>query len=571
MSIYLGSTSISNAYLGSSAVSAIYLGSNQIWTSGPPFNPTSIIIGGLGGLTPAYTQANLETALVNETITSFTSQSGTIYADSSTQYSMSAAAFSSNTNITSYRDASGCVGLGTSLASGFGSFRAATNLTLVSLPSASLIGANTFLNCTALVSASLLGSAGIGAGAFDGCTNLSYVSIPSASTIGQNAFRNTLSLRNISLPIATSIGTTAFQQSYFLSGSFPNVTTLGANAFFNAFSASYINLSGLTALNAFDFTPFSGIGSALVNNIEYGFPKRTGTIIVPSSYLTLNAGSPPDGLSLVRGYPRNYYIDYVMSNNVFIGGCAADLSQAELAANCWQGSRILTYTQAGSDVNVTTDFSYDVRISGFENFTTMTSYIDGGRCLSLQNRAFFGCSALVTASFARATTVNELAFSGSTALKKINIPAVTSIRNFAFAGCSLLTMPDLQSTTTIGNYAFMSCSSLPSNNNIYIANLQTIGTGAFASASLNNLFTPNVTSVGAKAFENCHNLTYIELPGLVGANALGGSPSDNGVFTNVPSNGQITVPSYLEQSNNGGLDGDLDYLQNTKNWFISYI
>lgn len=570
MSIYLGSTTISNAYLGTSAVSAIYLGSNQVWTSGPPLTPTSIIIGGLGGLTPAYTQANLEAALTNETITSFTSQSGNIYADSSTPYSMSIVAFLNNTNITSYRDGGGCVKVGAS--SGPGAFNGANKLTLVSLPSASYVGINSFSNCVLLVSASLPKATELAPNAFYNCTSLSYINFPSASVIGGSAFRDTFSLRNINLPAATTVGSTAFQDSYFISASLPSLTTLALNTFYNTFSASYLDLSGLTNPTAFDNEVFIGMGYALQSNLQYGYPNTTGTVIVPSYYLTSNAGSPSVNLSYLRVYPRNYKIDYVKSNYVFIGGCAADTSQGELSNYCWQGSTITSYATSGPNIYVSSSTDYNTTTSAFEQFTTMTSYIDGGRCINIGNRSFWNCLALVTASFAKATTVGEYAFSGS-ALRKINIPAVTSIGNYAFAGCSVLTTPDLAAINTIGNYTFMSCSGFTGDASqiVRLPTLTTIGTGAYASSSIPGIQANKVTSVGAKAFENCYNLTYIQLTGLVGNNALGGSPTNNGVFTDVPNNGNITVPSYLEQSNNGGLDGDIDYLQNTKNWNVIYV
>lgn len=94
---------------------------------------------------------------------------------------------------------------------------------------------------------------------------------------------------------------------------------------------------------------------------------------------------------------------------------------------------------------------------------------------------------------------------------------VDSIGSSAFANCSKLAITSLsQSITTIGGYAFQNCyylalTSLPSN-------LTYIGKSAFVNCSrlraitfTNNAENPGIT-IESNAFQNCTNLTTINVP-----------------------------------------------------------
>ena len=66
--------------------------------------------------------------------------------------------------------------------------------------------------------------------------------------------------------------------------------------------------------------------------------------------------------------------------------------------------------------------------------------------------------------------------------------------------------------TKIGDYAFRACSSLASVN---VANVTSIGVGAFESSNIKTIIAPLCTTLGNTAIYNCRSLTTLDVPRLV--------------------------------------------------------
>ena len=103
----------------------------------------------------------------------------------------------------------------------------------------------------------------------------------------------------------------------------------------------------------------------------------------------------------------------------------------------------------------------------------------------------------------------------------IFIPEVTTINNCAFANCTKLQGALLKEVITIGNQAFENCINITQINSdkygekeiFNMPNVQTIGEKAFAELTeLSLIRLPGtLTSIGAQAFNNCNNLTQLEI------------------------------------------------------------
>jgi len=237
-------------------------------------------------------------------------------------------------------------------------------------------------------------------------------------------------------------------------------------------------------------------------------------------------------------------------NTFKIGGLGGTLTSASLASKL-TGVTLTYFVSQSGYIYVSSSTNYTINSSAFLLSASLTSYIDGGRCTSINSNAF-NFSGIVSASFPNATTIGSSAFKDS-AIQYLDFPKVTNISSDAFSGTAItsVTEANFPSASTIGVNAFIDCASLVSAS---FLRATTVGSYAFAQFA---------APPGA--------LSYVYLPSLSGPNALGGSTGDDSVFLDVATGGQIYVPSYYSQSNAGGLDGDLSYLSSSLNWTINWL
>lgn len=95
---------------------------------------------------------------------------------------------------------------------------------------------------------------------------------------------------------------------------------------------------------------------------------------------------------------------------------------------------------------------------------------------SIDNNAFYSCSALTTVDIPNATSVGISAFMNCPALTTVDLLNATSIGYSAFSGCSGLITIDLPNATSIDNATFQGCSALTS---VDFSNIASIGAYAF--------------------------------------------------------------------------------------------
>lgn len=148
----------------------------------------------------------------------------------------------------------------------------------------------------------------------------------------------------------------------------------------------------------------------------------------------------------------------------------ADAAIASICANAWGGGLQLTYTQALTVTDLSTNFRDNSSISSFDELKYFSS---------LQ-------------------TVGYAAFRSCTKLTAITLPdSITSLSDYAFYRCSSLPSIDLNNVVTIGQHALRNCNSLQYVN---APNLITIGASGIRETNLKTLNAPNLSSIGEYAF-----------------------------------------------------------------------
>ena len=118
------------------------------------------------------------------------------------------------------------------------------------------------------------------------------------------------------------------------------------------------------------------------------------------------------------------------------------------------------------------------------------------------------------------TYVFQQAFDGCSSIKSVTLGRVTSIPEYAFNNCLSLERVNvlLYDLTSIGQNAFYNCPALKKVNSptlgdyVYIGNVTSIGTSAFANSGVERVEAGQAQQIGASAFANCPNLWRIEVP-----------------------------------------------------------
>lgn len=159
----------------------------------------------------------------------------------------------------------------------------------------------------------------------------------------------------------------------------------------------------------------------------------------------------------------------------------------------YNNSTIATVTDSATLKTKGTWLPYDIVVRDVAEDSCAIAFIDrtissipssiATSVTSIGDYAFYGCSALTTASFPTATSIGSNAFRYCSALTTASFPNITSIGHYAFHGCSSLATASFPNVTRIGNYAFQLCSKLSS---LYFMGsmVASLGAGAFFSTPM---------------------------------------------------------------------------------------
>ncbi len=417
---------------------------------------------------------------------------------------------------------------------GANAFDNSTQLKSVNLGSIVTIGTKAFKDCTALTTFTWSEKlTTIGDSAFIGCSGLTALSLPaSLDTISNYAFANCTKLTDIVVPKSvTSIGKYAFTGCTSLTTvTLPEkLTYLGGRAFENCTALTTVTVN------------CTNLGNVANNyNNSYGQPFE-------------NAGTAGDGITVTfaEGCTR-VPAQLFQAENINLVSVILGKDVVEIGEKAFDNCKALTTVNLGNVVTIGTN--------AFKDCAKLTTFTWSEKLTTIGDSAFVNCTGLTTLTLpASVTGLGNYAFSGCTSLTGIDLPkGLTSIGKYAFTNCSALTTITLpEKLTYLGGRAFENCTALTAvtvnstnladvannYNNSYgqpFENAGTAGDGITATftesctrvpaqlfqAENNNLTSVilknGVTDIGEKAFDNCKQLTTVNLGSVVtiGTNAF---------------------------------------------------
>ena len=391
-------------------------------------------------------------------------------------------------------------------------------LTTINLPnSLTNIGNSAFNYCVKLTSIDLPNSLqNIDNSAFANCISLTSIEIPQgATTIGYQAFYNCESLTAVTIPDSvTDIGGEVFKESpkvtiYGVTGSpaetYANNKSIPfiGSAFFTVSSFTAVKTSGqtvnteilLTAAGADGTTPY-----------EYKFYYQLGadTTTIQNWSATASATFKPAAAGLytlwvdIKDKAGKTASRSISDFKVIPAATEDGFETAAIAG----GVRITRYTGSGTEVAI-------------------PATLGGEKVLEIGDGAFSNCTSLATISLPEGLLrIGSWSFENCGSLNSISIPtSVTSIGEAAFLRCynlNSIALPD--GVSSIGNDVFLGTgiTSLVIPAGMTSISSQLLGANNhYNSHEYNSLVSislpKTITSIDATAFDNCQNLTAINV------------------------------------------------------------
>lgn len=325
----------------------------------------------------------------------------------------------------------------------------------------------------------------IGIHAFDSCANLSSVKLPNdLYTVGQYAFYKCLSLRSISLPkhVAT-IAEGAFAYSSVNSIKIPNKDAYIADDSLiigkNTYDSDLV-IKGYSGSTAETFASEHSIKFELIDpdseDTEEPVPDLTEEQIAANSL----KGTWSNGTWQVSGNTLTIYGEGEMNNNIAVDYNGKVQTFGELVREK-ETTRII--------IN-----------NGVTSIPDKFMYIDEDTRVESLNRVCLADSI---------SSIGDYAFA-NTNVNFVTNEYLYNLLKYSGSGFNCQYFPS--NITHIGKYAFANCSCLY-DKVILPLDLTEICEGAFYNTNITYVFAfGKIQSIGKKAFTNCKQLTYLEVP-----------------------------------------------------------
>lgn len=502
--------------------------------------------------------------------------------------------FSGNTTITSF-DELGKFGI-TSLANATsgtikGIFQKCINLVSVDLSKITIIGHNSFSQCTLFAgdgngNLSIPNLTSIGDNSFGGqdastCTGLKRVlnlgnitEIPSSGNTSGGTFRNQINLTDVNLPSTlTTIGIYAFYNCTSLENiNIPeSIITIGNSAFANCTSLTTINLPETVTT----------IGNRIFNNC-------TSLVIDDLSLPNLTSiGSYAFYNTKIKKVSNLGNITAIY-NNTF-GNCTSLIEFTDPINNCTYESNCFNNCTSLTKINIsdnekwfrntfTSDVANPIRYA--KNFYINDELVDTMKVPSdlttIGNYVLQNWNG-TTVDFGDSTieTIGSYAFKNCTNLTNCNIPqSVKTINDRAFQGCTSLEFDtlNLPNLTSIGSYALdgvkirklviTSLVNLPTNSGtlgakstlqevVLSSKCTTLPYAAFYGyTNLNTINLSLITTFNSYCLKNTGLTGTLSIPSATGT--LGVAAFYGTKITNIANLGSITQLGSIEWANGNG-------------------
>ena len=141
---------------------------------------------------------------------------------------------------------------------------------------------------------------------------------------------------------------------------------------------------------------------------------------------------------------------------------------------------------------------------------------DGSELQTIQQYAFYQCTALENADFSKCTSLNSIgshSFYGCSSLSTVILPnSLLSIEDCCFSNCGLTAMTIPESVNKIGKELFKSNSKLTSVIFEGDSNITKFPDSTFRDTNISSIIIPRlVTTIGGNAFESTSSLSKIEV------------------------------------------------------------
>ncbi len=453
----------------------------------------------------------------------------------------------------------------------------------------SIIGKSAFNNCTNLQTVTMLGEADvIGESAFEKCTSLKALPVKTCAVVKQSAFEGCTALTDVDLTVTgwtdyllSSGGLSLEAENDYKVTGLPNLykeslpafghevfrgctglktasidgVSYGSGIFYGCTSlvSAYVALEGYALTPSFLFYGCTSLTDLRDTNFS------TINVVSESTFQNCSALPKVNELNAV-----------IIEKNAFKGCtvlesiCSGDISAEDYGASCFADCKNLS-----QKVNSTAS---TVGASAFANSGITSLYIEGtvGNTAVFGSKAFSGCADLVSAEiiipegieysvgselFSNCTSLKSCKYTGTeipvsmflncSVLTDLDLSNAMNVRKGAFKNCtSLVTIVGMKPLVSIEGEAFANCSSIletySNSDTTFSGDSQYIGCESIRTAQVyalsKNMFkdcdllntvtlSDDITSIPQGAFQNCYNLSSINLGNIktFGTSSMAGS------------------------------------------------
>lgn len=335
-----------------------------------------------------------------------------------------------------------------------------------------------------------------------------------------------LNLNNVSVVNYNGIGANTIPNNTFANNTLlttfvlpQNITTIEANAFSGCTSVTAINFpASLVNIDATSFRNFGGLFSVDTNNAKFSTNNgilynkpQTELIQCPISV----AGSPalPVSLTTIKAYA-------FLNCSKITGIVISNTNTLTVEDHAFWGCSALNSfdTRAATTIIGTSSFENCTKLSVFKASNMKTG-----------SRSFLNCTGLTNLD----TSIIELnnnSFYNCVALSSVKLTTpMTTIPDGAFYACRSLTSVDLPASVNgLGSSAFAACSKLVTLSATSVA----LGVSAFSGCSSLKNIEGIITAIGNSTFVGCSKLESINVSSTI--TTIGG----------MAFNGCITLPNF---------------------------
>ena len=480
--------------------------------------------------------------------------------------SVSASAFSGNSDITS-------VSFGKYVTTiGAGAFKGCTSLKSVSAAVCTYVEDEAFSDCTSLTTVTFPDVLTIASKAFSGCSSLIKASFSKLTTLGECCFENS-GITTFSASRLVTIGDYAFSGTPISSVSFNTVTSIGSNAYENCKSLTSVSFpkvtsigenlfSGCDKLKSVSFKSLSTVPANLFKNYvslttasfpsattvdDYAFYGCSSLTTIDFSKTTAIGDYAFYGCSEIKSF--NFAIvtdigDYSFAetsiDNILLPNATTQIGERAFN-NC---AEVLSIELPESTTFDTADFVglpnvetiVVPKVTEFAfnggtfaaNFPKLKAFYNKNGIQYIPDNFLSGCSALETIEFhVYVYEIGANAFKG-TALKEIVFDEADTLGDGCFSDIPTLEKVNLRRFNNIDFSVFSGSENIKS---MYLSNLTMLPDGFRCSELFPkiNHFNTAVTDVPEYAFKDCNDLTYYNFnyTETIGAQAFAGTKISN--------------------------------------------